>query len=113
MGNWLGTFTAPYFINPASLNWGPKYGYIWFGSNMILAVFVWFFLPETRDRTLEEIHEMFEARVPARQFKNYVCVGVEGFAAEAVGKDAITRDEKSGAVRIETSGLDSRRSQDA
>lgn len=25
LGNWLGTFTAPYFINPASLNWGPKY----------------------------------------------------------------------------------------
>ncbi|CAJ2511006.1 Uu.00g066310.m01.CDS01 [Anthostomella pinea] len=24
LGNWLGTFTAPYFINPASLGWGPK-----------------------------------------------------------------------------------------
>jgi hypothetical protein len=23
-GAWLTTFTAPYFINPASLNWGPK-----------------------------------------------------------------------------------------
>ncbi|KAF3762821.1 general substrate transporter [Cryphonectria parasitica EP155] len=28
---WLATFTAPYFINPQSLNWGPKYGYIWVG----------------------------------------------------------------------------------
>lgn len=28
---WLATFTAPYFINPESLNWGPKYGYIWVG----------------------------------------------------------------------------------
>lgn len=26
---WLATFTAPYFINPSSLNWGPRYGYIW------------------------------------------------------------------------------------
>jgi hypothetical protein len=25
-GAWLATFTAPYFINPASLNWGPEYG---------------------------------------------------------------------------------------
>ena len=85
LGNWLGTFTAPYFINPASLNWGPKYGYIWFGSNMLVAVFVWFYLPETRDRTLEEIHEMFEAKVPSRRFKTYVCVGVEEYHAEVMG----------------------------
>jgi hypothetical protein len=25
-GAWLATFTAPYFINPESLNWGPEYG---------------------------------------------------------------------------------------
>lgn len=113
LGNWLGTFTAPYFINPASLNWGPKYGYIWFGSNMILAIFTWFFLPETRDRTLEEIHEMFEAKVPAKRFKGYVCVGVERMAAEAVGKDAIRRDEKTGAVRIETELVENVASNDA
>ena len=77
---------------------------------MILAVFVWFFLPETRDRTLEEIHEMFEAKVPARKFKTYVCVGVEGYAAEAAGKDALHRDEKTGAMRIETATVDSARS---
>ena len=27
LGNWLGVFTAPYFINPASLGWSAKYGY--------------------------------------------------------------------------------------
>ena len=79
--------THSYFINPASLGWGPKYGYIWFGSNMILAIFVWFFLPETKDRTLEEIHEMFEAKVPARKFKHYVCTTTESYAAEAMGKE--------------------------
>lgn len=26
LGNWLGVFTAPYFINPASLGWSAKYG---------------------------------------------------------------------------------------
>ena len=77
---------------------------------MVLFIFTWFFIPETRDRTLEEIHEMFEAKVPARKFKTYVCVGVEGFAAEAAGKDFVTRDEKAGAVRIETATRDSARS---
>jgi sugar porter (SP) family MFS transporter len=93
--NWLGTFTAPYFINPAELNWSAKYGYIWFGANMIIAAFVFFFVPETRDRTLEEIHEMFEARVPAREFKNYVCEKTGAFAAEGMGQAGALHDDGS------------------
>lgn len=83
LGNWLGVFTAPYFINPTALGWNAKYGYIWFGSNMVLFIFTWFFIPETRDRTLEEIHEMFEAGVPARKFKSYVCTNTQAMAHAA------------------------------
>ncbi|KAL1982366.1 hypothetical protein VTN96DRAFT_1397 [Rasamsonia emersonii] len=75
LGAWLTTFTAPYFINPDSLNWGPKYGYIWFPSCLIGAAWVYFYLPEVKNRTLEEIDEMFEMRVPARKFSSYKCVG--------------------------------------
>ncbi|KAI1092260.1 general substrate transporter [Rostrohypoxylon terebratum] len=77
LGNWLGVFTAPYFINPAGLGWSAKYGYIWFLSNIIVFVFTWCFVPETRDRTLEEIDEIFEAKIPARKFKSYVCINTE------------------------------------
>lgn len=101
---WLTTFTAPYFINPDSLNWGPQYGYIWFPSAVVGAVWVWFFLPETKGRTLEEIDEMvcgrssslfvlfqfaqgncvtdhdsaplqFEAKLAPRKFRKYQRVG--------------------------------------
>ncbi|KAH9905427.1 general substrate transporter [Xylariomycetidae sp. FL2044] len=72
-GAWLTSFTAPYFINPASLNWGPRYGYIWFPSCIVSAVWVFFFLPEVKGRTLEEIDEMFEAKLPARKFRTYQC----------------------------------------
>ncbi|KAI1340257.1 MFS monosaccharide transporter-like protein [Xylariaceae sp. FL0016] len=75
LGAWLTTFTAPYFINPTQLNWGPKYGYIWAGSCAISVAWIWFYLPEVKGRTLEEIDEMFEARVPARRFRKYVCTG--------------------------------------
>ncbi|OOQ88800.1 general alpha-glucoside permease [Penicillium brasilianum] len=75
LGAWLATFTAPYFINPDSMNWGPKYGYIWFPSCLVAAAFIYFYLPEVKGRTLEEIDEMFEQRLPARKFSSYKCVG--------------------------------------
>ncbi|RYP13884.1 hypothetical protein DL765_006672 [Monosporascus sp. GIB2] len=71
---WLISFTAPYFINVESLNWGPRYGYIWFPSSMVTAMWVYFFLPEVQGRTLEEIDEMFEAKLGARKFRGYQCV---------------------------------------
>lgn len=95
-GAWLATFTAPYFINPDALNWGPEYGtstvvpshslppvvrltchagWIWGPSCMITVVWIYFYLPEIKNRTLEEIDEMFEANLSARQFRKYVCVG--------------------------------------
>lgn len=64
LGAWLTTFTAPYFINPDALNWGPKYGYIWFPSGIVSAVWVWFYLPELKGRTLEEIDEMVSRPLP-------------------------------------------------
>ena len=97
VGNWLGTFTAPYFINPAKLGWSAKYGYIWFGTNSLLVLFTIFFLPETRDRTLEEVHEMFENRVKTKDFKTYVCTGVEGMAAQGAAKaDVLTEGVDKG-----------------
>ena len=91
---WLTQFTAPYFINPIALNWGPRYGYIWFPSATVTAVWIYFFLPEAKGRKLEEMDEMvsepleghdfegelltfdqFEHKVPARKFRKYVCVG--------------------------------------
>ncbi|KAL1881567.1 hypothetical protein Plec18167_003164 [Paecilomyces lecythidis] len=71
---WLCAFTTPYYINPTELNWGPKYGYIWFASGIIVTIFVYFALPEVRGRTLEEIDEMFRNKVPTRDFPSYVCV---------------------------------------
>lgn len=52
-------------------------------------------MPETRDRTLEEINEMFEAKIPARKFKKYVCTGTEAMANEALKKDSIHLEGES------------------
>jgi MFS transporter, SP family, sugar:H+ symporter len=94
---WIAAFTAPYFINPDDLNWGPKYGYIWFASNMVAVLWIFFFLPETKDRTLEELDEMFAARVPARKFVGYQCANLrigEGEVNEKVVSEEVEIDQK-------------------
>ena len=101
---WLTTFTAPYFINPASLNWGPRYGYIWFPSCLVAAVWVFFFLPETKGRTLEEIDELFEAKLPARKWSAYKTVGYN--TAHPTGHKTVSHDgesdtEKGGATHAD------------
>ncbi|KAK3620600.1 hypothetical protein LTR56_023313 [Elasticomyces elasticus] len=73
LGAWLATFTAPYFINPDALNWGPRYGYIWVPPCLLAAAWVFFFLPEVKGRSLEKIDEMFACKIPARKFRGYVC----------------------------------------
>ncbi|KAH8883089.1 general substrate transporter [Thozetella sp. PMI_491] len=95
LGAWITTFTAPYFINPESLNWGPRYGYIWFPSCVIAALWVFFFLPETKGRTLEEIDEMFAAKVPARKFASYQCVGIAALDRKTTTEEEVIEGEKA------------------
>ncbi|KAI1759624.1 putative maltose permease [Hypoxylon sp. FL1150] len=93
---WLTTFTAPYFINPDSLNWGPKYGYIWTGACVAAGLWIFFFLPEVKDRTLEEIDEMFEARIPARNFRKYHCTGTHVVLAEKSAAQHVEEGARNG-----------------
>jgi sugar porter (SP) family MFS transporter len=86
---WLTTFTLPYFFNPQHLGWGPKIGWIWGPVNLIMLIWLIFFLPETKHRSLEErnlpflcdtddiVDEMFAQKLPAWKFKGYKCVGIE------------------------------------
>ncbi|KAI5122650.1 hypothetical protein M0805_007912 [Coniferiporia weirii] len=70
---WLTVFTTPYFINTEGLNWGAKVAWIWAPSNLVTFVFIYFFLPETKGRKLEELDELFYNCVPARKFSSYKC----------------------------------------
>lgn len=83
---WLTTFSAPYFINPAELNWGGKYGFVWFGSTIVVVAFIYFMVPEVQGRSLEEIEEMFDRRLPAKDFPTYVSQNVL-IAREEAKKD--------------------------
>ncbi|KAJ5374861.1 hypothetical protein N7517_006867 [Penicillium concentricum] len=52
---WVAAYCSPYFINPTALNWGPKYCYLWGGSNFLLAIWAFLMIPDIKGKTLEQI----------------------------------------------------------
>jgi hypothetical protein len=104
---WLVSFFTPYFINPDHLGWGPKYGYIWGGSNLVVAMWAFVFVPETKGRSLEQLDELFEKRVAARKFLSFVPERqlVDDHVGEAILKR--NRDvEEQEAVVVDTEELE-------
>jgi hypothetical protein len=50
--------TVQYFLNPDALNWNAKFAYLWTPGCVLGAIWVYIYLPEVKDRNLEEIDEM-------------------------------------------------------
>ncbi|ODQ68887.1 hypothetical protein LIPSTDRAFT_101206 [Lipomyces starkeyi NRRL Y-11557] len=50
--------------------------FIYGGFSLVAIVFIWFVLPETKGRSLEELDEMFQAKLKTREFKSYACTGL-------------------------------------
>lgn len=60
----------PRMLNSSSdaWNWGAKAGMLYFGLCCIWAVWIFFCLPETKNRTFAELDYLFQKRTPARKF---------------------------------------------
>ena len=65
-------FVLPYIFNPDKANLGGKTTFIFGSMSGACFVVLFIFFPETRGRSYEELDEMFQKRIPTRQFKNYV-----------------------------------------
>ncbi|KAG9258834.1 general substrate transporter [Emericellopsis atlantica] len=59
----------PYMLNPTAAGWGGKTGFFWGGCSLVFFAWTWFRLPETKDRTFEELDLLFARGVGARKFK--------------------------------------------
>ncbi|GLA47680.1 hypothetical protein AnigIFM63604_002489 [Aspergillus niger] len=69
--SWMVTFTFPYLFDSDAANLSARVGFI-YGSLMVAAaVWIYFLLPETSGRTLEEIQILFRNGVSAWNFKSY------------------------------------------
>jgi len=68
----LMNIVVPLLINPDAANLGGKIGFIFGGTALASVVWVFLRVPETAHRSFEELDWLFEIRVPARRFKEYV-----------------------------------------
>lgn len=58
-------------MNPTQWNWKGKTAFFWGALSFLTTVWAYFRIPETKDRTFEELDIMFDKRIPAREFQTY------------------------------------------
>ncbi|KAK7417645.1 hypothetical protein QQX98_004466 [Neonectria punicea] len=69
----------PYFMNPTKWNLKGYTGFVWGSTAFCVFVWAYFRLPETKDRTFEELDLLFHKNVSARKFSSYK---IEAFSDE-------------------------------
>lgn len=76
MGSFL-TSVPINFVNPyVQSAIGGRVTFIYGAFSVVSLLFVWICVPETSRRSLEELDEMFQNKVPTWQFDKYVCSGI-------------------------------------
>jgi SP family sugar:H+ symporter-like MFS transporter len=63
---------SPYLQDPGYGNLGSKIGFIWGSFSLITVIWTWFFVPEMKGFSLEQLDHLFIERTPTRAFKKYV-----------------------------------------
>ncbi|KAM0324916.1 hypothetical protein ACHAQA_007882 [Verticillium albo-atrum] len=92
--NTMWSFVAPYMFNPDYANLKAKIGYVFGAFMFIFAVMAFFFVPETRRRTYEELDELFMKKVPTREFRKYVTVAEQRAAEAYAVQEKVAPSEK-------------------
>ncbi|KAH6638481.1 general substrate transporter [Boeremia exigua] len=86
-------------LNPRMLNndktawnWGAKTGLFYFGFCLIWVIWIFFFLPETKERSFAEIDYLFKKGVSARKFRTAQVDLFEFTPEEKISDDYDTKD---------------------
>lgn len=90
----LVTFVTPYLLANPGPNMGPRVGWIFAAAGYLSGFFGIFFTPELMRRSLEEVDEMFEAKIHAWEFKNFKTSGVGHRLAELERHDIDALNEQ-------------------
>ena len=61
----MSSFTVPYLLNAPYANLGSKVGFIYGCFSALAALYVFFFIPELKNRSFEEVDILFHEKVKA------------------------------------------------
>ncbi|KAH6693690.1 hypothetical protein F5X68DRAFT_228099 [Plectosphaerella plurivora] len=84
-----------------SWGWGPLAGWFYFGFCLIYAVYLWFKLPETKNRSFAELDYLFQKKVNARQFTTFPVDLFEHTSAEKSMGDGDRQQYKNAVTEAE------------
>ncbi|RMD43201.1 hypothetical protein DV735_g1899, partial [Chaetothyriales sp. CBS 134920] len=77
----INNFLIPAQLNPGAWNWGSKAALFWSGICFLCVIWCYFRLPETKDRTYNELTILFENKISARKFKG---TKVDAFRSKSI-----------------------------
>ena len=63
-------FVSSYSLNPTAWNLEGKSAFIWFATGLVMLVFTYLLVPETKDRSWRELEILWHRGTPARKFKS-------------------------------------------
>ncbi|KAM5352975.1 hypothetical protein ACJ41O_005697 [Fusarium nematophilum] len=80
-----------YQLSSTAWNWGARTAYFWAGTCLVSAIWVFFRLPEPKDRTYAELDVLFEKKVPARKFAK---THIDPFSHQLAGEKNLTVEKE-------------------
>ncbi|KAI1265392.1 general substrate transporter [Xylariaceae sp. FL1019] len=83
------SFSTPYLINPQYANLGAKVGFIYGSFNIVMVILTFFFIPEMKGRTLEEVDQLFDSGVSLRKFGTVKTKTATALYEEEIDRNAL------------------------
>lgn len=88
------SFTLPYLLDAPYANLQGEVGFIYGSMCFLSLVWGYFFLPELKNRSLEELEDLFASGLPLRKFSQHVS-GSEGVGAALTKLERLDSQDQS------------------
>ena len=88
--NLLCAIAVPYGMNPDAGYLRGKLAFVFFATSLLVTIWSYFCLPETKGRTPEQLDYLFEMVTPARKFKKYNFTKSENDGGDSIAHDVGT-----------------------
>lgn len=82
------SFMVPPLIKADGANLGAKIGFLWATFILISIAFVYYYIPETKNLSLETINRLFKEKVPAKDYNTWTHARA---AQEAINEESLKR----------------------